>query len=329
MITSLVYLTGPKSHTFSNAANSEGEIRTSFIDKRGIYIWTQIATGYQYVGSSKNLSKRLGDYYQNSYLNTQKGRGSAIARALLTHGHNAFSVQVVVLGPSLDVSYSSDNLPDYVSLEQYYLDSYVLIYNMNRFASSAAYVPGNVSVNTGALNVSFGRKGEDAIVWGRTHSAEMRELWSQQRGSIVIYLYDRVSLELVKVCPSGQSLSAFLGASNRNYGLKLASELYYTVHGVFIYGDYIVSLAPHTHEELLVILPELPARPAAPIVVYKGQTMYGFNPTTKEYMEWPSKEECTKFLTGRPYANKKTVNRRINQNLEYNGWLLQTTPFSR
>lgn len=329
MITSLVYLTGSKSFTFSNAAKSEGEIRTSFLDKRGIYVWTQVDTGYQYVGSSKNLSKRLGDYYQDSYLNAQKARGSAIARALLTHGRAAFSVQILVLGPTLDVTHSSANLPDYIELEQYYLDNYVLVYNMNRVANAAAYVPGQVSANVGALNVSFGRKGSDAIAWDRTHSPEMRELWSKQRGSVVIYVYDRFTFDLVKVCPSGQALSAFLGASNRGFGAKLAKSYAHTLHRAGIYGDHILSLAPRASDELLDMLPELNVQVPWPTQIHKGQTLYGFNPTTLEYIEWPSKEECTKFLTGLPFANKATVNKRIDQGLEYNGWLIQTTPFPR
>ncbi len=53
----------------------------NFLNMRGIYIITHIATGRQYVGSSKNLSMRLRDYFSISYLNKQATRGTIICPA--------------------------------------------------------------------------------------------------------------------------------------------------------------------------------------------------------------------------------------------------------
>lgn len=143
--------------------------------KRGIYLWTHVATDKQYVGSSQNLGNRLGDLYRNSYLKIQSTRGSVISRALFAHGHNSFSLSVLSLGPTLkDQAYSATNLPDYVVLEQSYLDSFALVYNVNRNATPAAYTPSTSSINVGVNNPSYGLTGITSPVWGKTHSDRLK-----------------------------------------------------------------------------------------------------------------------------------------------------------
>lgn len=67
---------------YLNPQESEGIIRTSFVKKRGVYLWTNKINGKQYIGSAMNLSSRLSDYYTNSYLKYQSTRGSLISAAI-------------------------------------------------------------------------------------------------------------------------------------------------------------------------------------------------------------------------------------------------------
>ena len=70
-------------------------IRTGFLGKRGVYLWTNKINGEQYVESAMNLSSRLSDYFTNSYLKYQSTRGSAISAcpaAILKYGLSKFSV---------------------------------------------------------------------------------------------------------------------------------------------------------------------------------------------------------------------------------------------
>lgn len=45
-----------------------------------------------------------------------------------------------------------------------YLSLYELVYNVNRTASSAAYIPSSSPINVGKKNPSFGSKGINAFV---------------------------------------------------------------------------------------------------------------------------------------------------------------------
>jgi len=129
---------------FSDLENTKGAIRTSFLNRRGVYLWTNKTNGNQYIGSTMNLSSRLSDYFSGSYLKHQSLRGSTISTAILKHGLSQFSLQVLVLGTSpvrKDISVDSD----FILLEQYYLNKYVLQYNLRRIALGAAPVSKNKS----------------------------------------------------------------------------------------------------------------------------------------------------------------------------------------
>lgn len=200
----------PKGSTFYRSVReSEWAVRNNHNDKRGVYLFTNLDNGNQYVGSSKNLSHRLGEYYRPSYLNIQATRGSVISQALLKHGHDKFSLQVLELGntPSYhDVSMDSD----YIKKEQYYLDNYTLVYNMNRFASPSAYVATPKGpVNVGTENPQYGLFGPAGAAWGLTHSPEQIALWSKER-SIPVFIYSPLSLELIQIAPGFRATAEFL-----------------------------------------------------------------------------------------------------------------------
>jgi group I intron endonuclease len=177
---------------FQNVEECEGKIRTSFLGKRGIYLFTNQTNGHQYVGSAMNLSSRLSDYYSDSYLKLQVNRGSIISQAIIKHGHSNFSLQVSVLGLSPlreDISVNSD----FIQLEQYYLDNYELVYNARRLALGPAPVSNNKSIHEAELNPQFGKFGTAGAAWDLQHSKEQKELWSLTR-STPLFIYDASEL---------------------------------------------------------------------------------------------------------------------------------------
>lgn len=326
--------------TYENPLKSRHDICFNFKNLRGCYLWTSKTTGKQYIGSSRNLSLRLTEYFREGYLTMQSGRGSIICRALLKYSHEDFTLSILSLGPLEDknTKYSSNNLPDFVLLEQSYLDNYKMEYNVNRVASSK-YEALPVSVNKGETNPSYSLIGEEAFVWNRNHSEELKAVWSKSRGKITYYIYSKDSLELDIIFLSSNKLAAFLKV---NWGvIKQMSELLESSeHSAIRCGDYIISLKSMDYEGLANNLDALlnfdiserktrDSKQVADTLKKgrKGVTIYGFNPETCEYKVWPSKGDCLEELTGYYYTNVRTINRRIDKDLTYKGYYLQTKPF--
>jgi group I intron endonuclease len=271
------------SPSFKNPLESKHQICFDFRNQRGCYLCTHKKSGKQYIGSSINLSSRLSEYYRAGYLKLQSTRGSAISRAIIKHGLNEFSLAILVLRDSLEqkTNYSSNNLPDFVVLEQSYLDNYTLAYNVNRVASSG-YEPSKSSVNKGAYNPSYGLKAEQAFVWDRTHTEELKSRWYMARGKYTLFMYSAKTFKFIESFPSAVRLSVYFNVSV-SFGVKLVKLIQTSDYPAVIYKDYIISLTPldiHFLSSNLnlfsVFNPKINQRSGRSIIIY------GFNPSTKE-----------------------------------------------
>lgn len=316
---------------YENSLKSRHDICFNYRDLRGVYLWTSKTTGKQYIGSSRNLSLRLAEYFREGYLTLQSGRGSVICRALLKYGHEDFSLSIISLGGSLENSkYYSDNLPDFVILEQNYLDRYPMEYDVNRVASSK-YTSLRVSVNKGEVNPSYNLLGEEAFVWDRIHSEELKARWSKARGKISFFIYSRDSFELEVIFLSSNKLAAFLKI-NPAVIKQIRELIELSEHSAIRCKDFIITLKPIDSEILSNNLNalfnfDLDREKLEKKKGRRNITIYGFNPETQEYKIWLSKGECLEELTGYCHTNVRTINRRIDKDILYKGYYLQTKPF--
>lgn len=331
MGSALVLLT-PNSTSYGDALEAKDTAVNYYRGKRGIDLWTHVASGKQYVGSSRNLGNRLADYYRNGYLLLQSKRGSVISRALLLHGHSAFSLSVASLGPTLkDQMYSATNLSDYVVAEQFYLDSFPLVYNVNRIATSAAYTPSTSPINVGINNPSYGLTGITSPVWGSTHSDALKALWSSTRGKYNFFVYDPDTLLFVVSFTSASQLSQFIPNVSKRFGTDIYKSLQSAGSPALRYGHLILSIMELTPEQINDLMAGMPimkvklTRPDGP----NSTIIYGLNPGNSTHHKWGSLEKCTHELTGKRFENKATVNRRLNKGIIFHGYLLQTKPFSK
>jgi hypothetical protein len=65
--------------SYPNAQISKKDILKDNRGKTGIYMWTNLKSGLTYVGSALNLSRRLTNYYYNTYLlKSNKGKSSRL-----------------------------------------------------------------------------------------------------------------------------------------------------------------------------------------------------------------------------------------------------------
>lgn len=192
-----------------------------------------------------DLSQRVSDYFKKSYLKTQSVRGSAISAAILKHGLSYFSLQILVLGESPLRNTISVN-SDFILLEQKYLNSYTLIYNIRRLALGTAPVLNpNYKYNKGDTNSQFGKAGTKAAAWGQAQSLEQKNLWSESR-STPIFIYDYTTLTLNSIVYGYEKLANLLGI-HYNTARRFCKS-----SGVYN-NKYILSLSELDKEHILTI----------------------------------------------------------------------------
>lgn len=91
--------------------------------KAGVYVFTHIASGAKYVGSSNSLSRRLDQYFSFKHFNQ---RNSGLLLPLINQeGFEAFNLEVFVIPDDIGLEFKdSNNLNfnfSYLFLEQFYL----------------------------------------------------------------------------------------------------------------------------------------------------------------------------------------------------------------
>nr|YP_010391184.1 GIY-YIG endonuclease [Fusarium vorosii]QID42644.1 GIY-YIG endonuclease [Fusarium culmorum]QID44775.1 GIY-YIG endonuclease [Fusarium graminearum]UPX01867.1 GIY-YIG endonuclease [Fusarium gerlachii]QID43624.1 GIY-YIG endonuclease [Fusarium culmorum]QID43682.1 GIY-YIG endonuclease [Fusarium culmorum] len=91
--------------------------------KAGVYIFTHIASGAKYVGSSNSLSRRLDQYFSSKHFN-QKNSGLLLP-LIKKEGFEAFRLEVMVMPDNIGLEFNTSNNFNfnfsYLFLEQYYL----------------------------------------------------------------------------------------------------------------------------------------------------------------------------------------------------------------
>lgn len=91
--------------------------------KSGVYRWTNKVNGKVYIGSSVDLGKRLGQYYNLSYISSNN---MLISKALIKYGYGNFSLEILEYCDRSNV----------LLREQYYLDLFKPEYNLLKIAGS-------------------------------------------------------------------------------------------------------------------------------------------------------------------------------------------------
>ncbi len=113
---------------YYNSLLNKTYILKSNVNKTGVYRWINIINNKCYIGSSINLSKRLRDYYNKSYLDRKLLiSNSRIFKAILKYGIQNFHLEIL--------EYCNKEI--LIRKEQYYINTLQPEYNILKFAGSS------------------------------------------------------------------------------------------------------------------------------------------------------------------------------------------------
>ena len=112
---------------YNNPYHERKTINKDLKNKSGIYMWTNTINNKKYIGSSINLPARLKSYFKKRYMQrVLEKANSLIYKALLKYDYNNFKLEIVEFC----------NIEDIIRREQYYLDNFILEYNILKIARS-------------------------------------------------------------------------------------------------------------------------------------------------------------------------------------------------
>lgn len=109
---------------YKNADINKNEIFQENKEKSGVYRWTNLNTGFTYVGSSVNLAKRFTSYYNYSFL---AKNNMIISKAILKYGYSNFRLEIL--------EYCAPE--ECIKREQFYIDTLKPEYNILKLAGSS------------------------------------------------------------------------------------------------------------------------------------------------------------------------------------------------
>lgn len=145
---------------YSDLKKEKASILTDNKGKSGVYMWTNQVNGKIYIGSSVDLSKRLRNYFNISYLSDFKDI-MIIYKGLLAHGFDNFKLEILEYCNSSQLELAPE-------IEQYYIDLLKPEYNILKVAGSSLGVKRSIEtiakIRAGALSRS-----EEALAKNREH----------------------------------------------------------------------------------------------------------------------------------------------------------------
>lgn len=113
--------------SYSNPYDNRKSLYKDNKNKSGVYCWENKITGKLYIGSSKNITKRLYEYFSLNGINYLLARSkSLILSSMLKYGYINFNFHIVLYC----------NKDQLISREQYYIDLVKPEYNLRKFAYS-------------------------------------------------------------------------------------------------------------------------------------------------------------------------------------------------
>lgn len=141
---------------YKNAELQRLEILLENKNKSGVYRWTNLKNNKSYIGSAKNLSKRLNTYFSLSYLKRCDYK-SKIYSALLKYGHLNFKLEILEYCDNVSIL-NKNYLSDWEEKEQFYINLLKPEYNICKTVRTTLGKKHKESTKIKISNSNLGKK---------------------------------------------------------------------------------------------------------------------------------------------------------------------------
>jgi group I intron endonuclease len=156
---------------YSNSDLNKVSIIEENKGQAGVYRWVNILTGEFYIGSSTNLSKRLQQYYQYSYISSPDRGQSKIYSSILKYGYSNFSLEIL----------EYCEIENTIDREQFYIDTMKPDLNILPTAgNSLGYKHTGKSLKKMSTLKKDIYLGENNPFYGKSHTDEIRLLQKER-----------------------------------------------------------------------------------------------------------------------------------------------------
>lgn len=298
------------------AAQHSLDIGKSLNNQAGIYLLFNNNTELFYIGSSKNLKKRLYEYTTPSYLDTLEKKGNSyIIRSLLAHGHNAFTIKILEFIELASDLTEKEKKALIFSREQHYIDTLKPKYNINLIAGSNK---GRIYDKKVRAKMSKAKKGLPSHRKGSKHNLESLDLMvanSGRRKTVYVYNTEGVLwkkfLNIQKAAlatgVSRKTIAKYAGSPTLLMGLKKTdtaaltagqAERLYHIFSFDLFSDPKVLLKitrPRVHDSSTVSLSALKEeKKNSNLGTGAGKLVYVYNLDGSYYKSFNSMRDAAK-----------------------------------
>jgi group I intron endonuclease len=179
---------------YDNFKEERTNLLSESCDKSGVYYLINNVNGHSYVVSSINISGRMRNYFNVSFLKSRQNINMPIVHALLKYGHSNFSLWILeYVEPEklalVETRYIIDLFPYYNVLKQGYSSIGYKHTEETKLLLSKLSLNRVHSEETKAL-ISRAVTGENNPFYSKSHSTEAKVIMIEANSLYPVYVYD-------------------------------------------------------------------------------------------------------------------------------------------
>ena len=203
--------------TYDNFKERSLLLKKDLRNKSGVYCLVNLIHGKYYIGSSINLSARMGNYLNTAYLKNRKNNNMPIIQALLKYGQNNFALLIVEYVEMKDLAiresyFISTFLPYYNVLKQGYSSIGFKHTEETKILLSDLAKTRQHSKETKAL-ITQALVGENNPFYNKNHSFDSKLRMIEAKSNYPVYIYDSFKTLLV-IFPSVKTIAKLINSNH-------------------------------------------------------------------------------------------------------------------